>query len=281
MDNRPILFLDSGIGGLPYCRHFHHRNPAEILIYVADRANFPYGPRDRGELIAALQVLFEKLIALFNPKIAAVVCNTATVSALASLRERFPQLPFVGTVPAIKPAVLRSQKRHIGVLGTERTIEDPYIAELAARYGPDCRISGFAAPELVEFVEYRQARSSGEERRRMVAPYIRALRDRGADALVLGCTHFLFLLTEFVEAAAPDIRVYDSVEGVSRRLEALLDGGGLRVGSVPGVPGVGSVPGEPECLLVLTGDRAPDEDMLRRAEAYGLSLRRLADWGAG
>jgi glutamate racemase len=268
MDHRPVLFLDSGIGGLPYCRHFSCQNPAEALIYVADRENFPYGPRERGELTALLIPLFEKLIPRFNPKIAAVVCNTATVSALASLRDHFPGLPFVGTVPAIKPAVLESRKRLIGVLGTERTIEDPYTAELAARYGPDCSIFGLAAPDLVEFVEYRHGSSSPEERRRVVEPYIRILRNRGADALVLGCTHFLFLLDEFTEAAAPDIRVYDSVEGISRRIEALLDRGNLRAPPSP----------EPERRLVLTGDREPDEDMIRRAASCGLALRRLRDW---
>jgi glutamate racemase len=279
MDNRPVLFLDSGIGGLPYCGHFHRRNPAEALIYVADRANFPYGPRTREELLALLTLLFEKLIARFNPKLAAMVCNTATVSTLESLRSRFPALPFVGTVPAIKPAVLESRRRIVGVLGTERTIEDPYITKLAARYDPNCTVFGLAAPDLVDFVEYRCDSSDAEERRGMAAPYIGVLRDRGADALVLGCTHFLFLLPEFIEAAAPDIRVYDSVEGVSRRMEALLDREGRRAGTPggdagPSVPGP-AVPPEPENLLVLTGDG--DGDRVRRAAASrGLSLRPLA-----
>ncbi|MDR2403832.1 MAG: glutamate racemase [Spirochaetaceae bacterium] len=277
MDNKPILFLDSGIGGLPYCRHFYGQNSAEALIYVADRENFPYGPRERGELAGALIRLFEKLIPRFNPKIAAVVCNTATISALAKLRDHFSGLPFVGTVPAIKPAVLESRKRHIGVLGTGRTIEDPYTAELAARYGPDCTLFGLAAPELVEFVEYRLGRSSPEERRRMVEPYIRTLRDRGADALVLGCTHFLFLLAEFTQAAAPDIRVYDSVEGVSRRIEALLDRGNLRAALPKGGSGASLSPG-PERCLILTGNREPDEDMVRWAAFYGLILRPFAGW---
>jgi glutamate racemase len=283
---RPILFLDSGIGGLPYCRHFQRRNPGETVVYAADRANFPYGPRERDELAALLVSLVGRLDACFKPKLAALVCNTATVSALAELRERFPHLPFVGTVPAVKPAVTGSRRRHIGVLGTARTIEDPYIGELAARYDPACKVSGIAAPELVEFVEYRHARSGPEERRRAVEPYIAAFREKGADALVLGCTHFLFLLEEFKGAAAPDIRVYDSVEGVSRRIETLLDKGNLRAGPVSGTAAFGIVASAdslPEAViregncLILSGEEAPDGDMIRRARDYGLALRLLSD----
>ncbi|MDR2482698.1 MAG: glutamate racemase [Treponema sp.] len=248
-DPRPILFLDSGAGGLPYWEHFHRRNPQEWLIYTADRARFPYGKRERDELSAALCSLMETLIRRFNPKLAALVCNTAAVSALDSLRLRFPGIPWVGTVPAVKPAALESRARHIGVLGTGRTIEDPYIRELAARYGPDCRISGIAAPDLVDFVEYRFLRAGPEERRRAVEHSVEALRQKGADALVLGCTHFLYLIEEFRAAAGEGVKVYDSVEGVSRRIESFLYEGGpspLRPHTVAGYPrSGGSTPATP------------------------------------
>jgi glutamate racemase len=110
------------------------------------------------------------------------------------------------------------------VLGTERTLADPYIADLAAKYGPGCEITGIAAPELVEFVEYRAAVAEGEEKTRTVLPYLERFRAAGAGALVLGCTHFLHLLEEFRREAAPAITVYDSVEGISRRIESLLEG---------------------------------------------------------
>jgi glutamate racemase len=117
MDNRPVIFLDSGIGSLPYAAYFHTRNPWEKLICVGDRANFPYGPKSKETLIDLVLSLAGKLIALYDPKIFAVVCNTASISCLSALRETFP-LPIVGTVPAVKPAVLASKKRRIGVLGT-------------------------------------------------------------------------------------------------------------------------------------------------------------------
>jgi glutamate racemase len=263
MDRRPILFLDSGIGGLPYCQHFHRRNPDEALIYTADRANFPYGPKDREELAAALVALIAALSGSFHPKLGAVVCNTASVSALAVLRETFPDLPFVGTVPAIKPAVTGSRSRHIGVLGTERTVADPYIGELAVRYGPDCAVTTLAAPELVEWVEYRHASAAAGERQKIVEPYVDFFRKQGADALVLGCTHFLFLLHEFRLAAEPGIKIWDSMEGVSRRIEAVLDEADLRT-----APGTGSPPAN---LLIVTG---PVDDVWQdRAREFGLVFR--------
>ena len=311
-DPRPILFLDSGAGGLPYWEHFHRRNPQEWLIYTADRARFPYGKRGRDELSAALCALMETLIRRFGPKLAALVCNTASVSALDSLRQRFPRIPWVGAVPAVKPAALESRARHIGVLGTGRTIEDPYIRELAARCAPDCRVSGIAAPDLVDFVEYRCPRAGPEERRRAVEPYVEALRQKGADALVLGCTHFLYLIEEFRAAAGEGVKVYDSREGISRRIESFLHGGSAPIpppnerarraltqnmrhgvalvnasasqkcGAALAAPAGGQEgrgpPGPPgqqmrrSNLLLLTGKETPDASWVERAANLGMEL---------
>jgi glutamate racemase len=261
MDRRPVLFLDSGIGGIPYCRHFRLRNPGENIVYLADRANFPYGRRDREDLAAILHGLVEKLVFLTKPKIIVLACNTATVSAISPLRESFPGLPFVGTVPAIKPAVNGTRRGKVGVLGTERTLADPCIADLAARYGPGCEIIGIAAPELVEFVEYRCASAGEEEKTGAVLPYLERFRAAGADALVLGCTHFLHLLEEFRREAAPAITVYDSVEGISRRIESLL-GDGRNAG------------GAGEGSFLVTGG-AEDPSWRRWAGGLGFSLSAL------
>ena len=261
MDNRPVLFLDSGIGGLPYCRHFHRNNPRESLVYVADREYFPYGSRERLALIRRLEELFQKLLCRWDPKLAVLACNTATVSALAELRERFPHLPLVGTVPAVKPAVQRSKKRHIGALGTSRTVEDPYITRLAAEFGPDCAVTAIAAPDLVDFVERRFAASAAEERRAAVLPYIDRFRSAGADAIVLGCTHFLFLLDAFREAAG-DLSFHDSLEGVSRRVETLLNKGGLRSAAPPAG----------ENVLLITGDAPPEPAWQEWARSFDLAL---------
>ena len=261
---RPILFLDSGIGSLPYGIFFHSRNPGERLICAADRANFPYGPKSRETLMELLSSLTEKLISLYDPKILGIVCNTATVSALAVLRERFPDIPIVGTVPAIKPAVLASKKRCIGVLGTQRTIDDPYITELALQYGPDCAITGEAAPDLVEFVEHHWADADTEERLEAVKPWVKRILSKGADALVLACTHFLLLKDEFQSAGGSELRIFDSVEGISRRVESLLDSRGLRS------------PGEEQPLfLAVTGEGTLEGYWEKLAAHFKIALERI------
>jgi glutamate racemase len=260
--DRPILFWDSGIGGLPYYGYFHKRNLKEVVVYVADRANFPYGTKTKDELIRLLLELSSRLIACFSPKLAVMACNTASVSALPVLREAFPDLLWVGTVPAIKPAVIESASRCIGVLGTDRTIEDPYIAELASQYGADAGIIGIAAPDLVEFVEHKYADATEREKQEAVLPYIKQFRNAGVDAVVLGCTHFLLLLDMFRKAAAPDIRIYDSIKGVSYRVETLLDEHSLRAKNW----------GKTENLLVLTGSFLAESIWRQRATTFGLRL---------
>ncbi|MDR3335888.1 MAG: glutamate racemase [Treponema sp.] len=283
MDKRPVLFLDSGIGGLPYCQLFMGRNPGEQVIYVADRANFPYGSKDRAVLAEILSALIRTLDGLFRPKLGVLACNTASVSALSVLRERFPAILWVGTVPAVKPAIASSRKRSIGVLGTARTIDDPCIAELAGRYGPDCKVTGIAAPDLVSFVEHGGDSIGVEDQRWCVEPYVAEFRKAGVDAVVLGCTHFILLKAAFAslsqtEDAAGAISFFDSVDGVVNRAESLLEEKDLWAIPPWAVPPLAVPPlAVPENLLILTGDALPEEKWRQRAARAGLPLRLLKD----
>jgi glutamate racemase len=263
MDNRPVLFIDSGLGGIPYAHFFHSHNRSEKLIYVADRENFPYGPKPKEKLVELLVSLVTNLVSIHNPQILVVACNTASVSALSALRGKFPALPIIGTVPAIKSAVLSSKKRIIGVLGTQRTLEDPYIADLAAQYGPDCVILKEAAPDLVDFVEHNWLAADNAERLNAVIPWVEKFRTNGADAMVLACTHFLLLLNEFRSAAESDLLVFDSVEGVSRRIEYILDEKSLR----------SNLETDAEApLLLVTGERSNEDHWQRLADYFGFTL---------
>ncbi|MCL2806225.1 MAG: glutamate racemase [Treponema sp.] len=257
-NNRPILFIDSGIGGLPYCIDFHRKNPLEPVCYLADTQNFPYGPREKEELVSILISLTEKLIEKFNPKIIVLACNTATIAALSSLRERFAQIPFVGTVPALKPAANTSRK--IGVLGTERTIGEIRNLNLV---DASCEIIGIAAPQLVYFIEHNFDKAGANEKKEMARKYIDLFRAEGADSLVLGCTHFLFLLDEFKNEASPHIEVFDSLAGITKRIEFLLDKNNLRADAV-------SLPSH---TLLLTG--ASDSFWQDRAQKLGFKLELL------
>jgi glutamate racemase len=261
------------------------RNPDEQVIYVADRANFPYGGRDKDALREILVDLVHVLDAFFKPKAAALACNTASVSALDLLRGRFPGIFWVGTGPAVKPAVMASRKCSIGVLGTERTIDDPCIGELARRWGPDCKVTGIAAPDLVTFVEQGGDSAGLDEQRRHIEPYLDRIRAAGADAVVLGCTHFLFLREAFRAAAGEGIGIYDSVNGVITRVESLLDARTLRatariVPMLEDLPPSGLKPPlsdetDRRNLLLLTGDAPPEERWRQRAGSAGLCLSLL------
>jgi glutamate racemase len=273
MKDQPVLFMDSGIGGIPSCHCFCQRTPGENVVYLADRLHCPYGGREREEIASILISLVERVIQVANPQIAVLACNTATVSALAELRERFPSLPFVGTVPAVKPAALGSMAGRIGVLGTERTIREPYIEELMSRYG-SYKGHGIAAPELVEFIERRCHSVSPERKRELARGYLNRFRAAGVDALVLGCTHFLFLLEEFREEGAPDIAVFDSVKGVTRRVESLLTAlaGSDAAGNSP-VPN--ATVQAPQNRLLLTGTAEPEPSWSGWAARLGFSLSLL------
>jgi glutamate racemase len=266
MDGRPVLFLDSGIGGIPYCREFKRRNPQESVIYLADRLNFPYGQSNKEELTSILIALTKTLVKAVIPKIIVLACNSATVSALAPLRQNFPHIPFVGTVPAVKPAANNSRTGKVGVLGTARTIEDSYNQDLAEG---KCEIKGVAAPELVEFVERRFDNADEKEKIEIVKKYVGYFRSVDADTLVLGCTHFLYLTKEFRQEAAPFIKVFDSLDGIIKRIEYLLggNGGALRAGKKP----------RPVNRLLLTGNGPPGPSWKKRADALGFKLCLLSE----
>jgi len=279
MDNKnknTVLFLDSGIGGLPYCLDFRKNNPHEEVCYLADTANFPYGPRAKDELSSILTALTEKLLKIKNPKIIVLACNTATISAIADLRKRFPEIPFVGTVPALKPASKITNNKKIGILGTERTISEIKSLNLT---DDTCEITGISAPELVEFIEHNIDTADENTKKEIVKKYINIFREQNVDSLVLGCTHFLFLLEEFRREAAeqigcPKIDVFDSIEGITKRIEFLLDenDGLLRAEDTA----------YPVHSLLLTGDKTTLNrhallNWQTRAQVYGFKLNLLSE----
>jgi glutamate racemase len=272
MKNNPIIFIDSGIGGIPYCRDFLKRNPQETVFYLADRENFPYGPRSKEELIFLLAAHIEKLKPI-NPKIFVLACNTASVAALSYLRQNFPQFVFVGTVPAVKPAANACRSGRIGVLGSSRTIEDIRSMNIEGENESSCKnrceISGIAAPELVDFVERRFEKASGGEKTEIVKKYISLFRAENVDTLVLGCTHFLYLLEEFRREASPFIKVFDSLDGITKRIEYLLDENNGTLRAEKGI--------RPEYCLLLTGTQPADILWQERAAMLGFKLRLLKD----
>src|SRR5438128_7942955 len=155
----PILFFDSGVGGLSVLEPTRKLMPTAPIVYAADNAGFPYGKRTEAEIASRVPALLGRLVERYRPRLAVIACNTASTIALDHVRSAL-ELPVVGTVPAIKPAAEASKTRVIGVLGTEATVRQPYVDDLAARFAADCTIIRHGSPELVELAE---AKLGGEE----------------------------------------------------------------------------------------------------------------------
>ena len=218
---KKYVFLDSGIGGLPYFRYFHQQAPHASAAYIADVEHFPYGEKTREEVIQYALGVTEKIINRLDPAMVIVVCNTMSTAALDALRNHF-SVPFVGTVPAVKVAAEVSVNKRIGIIATARTINDPYLDKLITSFAADCTIEKRSDAELIAHIENGLITASDEEKRKAVAPAIRQFKDAGVDTLVLACTHFLHLANTFAECAAPEIKVVDSLPGVvSHALDVL------------------------------------------------------------
>src|SRR3982750_1213628 len=155
----PLLFFDSGVGGLSVLGPTLKLLPTAPIVYCADSAGFPYGKKSDAELASRIPALLGRLVERFHPRLAVIACNTASTIALEHVRSAL-DLPVVGTVPAIKPAAEMSKTRVIGVLGTEATVRQPYVDDLAAEFAADCTIIRHGSPELVAPAE---AKLAGEE----------------------------------------------------------------------------------------------------------------------
>lgn len=219
----PIVFFDSGVGGLPYLEAARQVLPGERFAYYADRAGFPYGGKAKEEVIRLALKATSAIVRHLEPKALVIACNTATELAIQIIRNGHPGLPIVGTVPAIKPAATLSKVRRVAVVATERAVNDPYLLDLAARWAADCHVQRIGDAKLVDFVETRLIGSTQAERLDAVRPSIAKALDAGSDIIVLGCTHFTHLAREFAMVAGPDVKILDSRAGVRDQLLWLLD----------------------------------------------------------
>ncbi|MFQ3619738.1 MAG: glutamate racemase [Spirochaetales bacterium] len=219
----PIAFFDSGVGGLPYLRWAQNHIPNENYVYLLDRANFPYGTKVKEDVLKIILEGIGKLIQAINPKIIVIACNTASVVALETLRNTYPQIPFVGVVPAVKPAAERTHGKKIGVMATNRTLQDTYLDQLIKRFASQCEVVRVAGPGIVEFVETKLFQATSQEKYSILEEAIRVLKERQVDEVVLGCTHFLYLEEELREKLGESIELIDSRDGVGRQLKRVLE----------------------------------------------------------
>jgi len=219
----PIGVFDSGVGGLSVLREIRRELPAEDLIYVADSGYAPYGDRPedyvRGRALAIMEFLRAQ-----DVKAVVVACNTATGIAVDALRARYTQ-PIIAIEPAVKPAVAQTRSRVVGVLATTQTLAGQKFAKLVSTHAGDVEVLTQPCPGLVEQVE-RGALTSASTRS-LVEQYLRPLLDKGADAIVLGCTHYPFVSDLIREVAGPSVSIIDSAGPVAREVRRRLQVNGL------------------------------------------------------
>ncbi|HEY0664637.1 MAG TPA: glutamate racemase [Gallionella sp.] len=211
---RVIGVFDSGVGGLSVLHHIRRALPHDQLIYVADSGHVPYGDKSANYIEQRSHAIARFLIAQGAEAIV-IACNTATAAAVTSLRAEFG-IPIVGMEPAVKPAVAATRSGVVGALATVGTLESSRFAALLERYAGDVTIVTQGCPGLVEQVE--RGDLTGDLSRELVARYTAPLLARGADTLVLGCTHYPFLAPLIREVAGPDVVLVDTGEAVARQL---------------------------------------------------------------
>jgi glutamate racemase len=227
MDDAPILFFDSGVGGLSVVAPTRALLPRAPIVYAADSAGFPYGIKGEAEIAARVPALLGRLVERYRPRLVVIACNTASTIALPVVRAAL-DVPVVGTVPAIKPAAALSRSRVIGVLGTDATVRQAYVDDLAARFAGDCVVLRHGSAELVRLAEAKLAGAAADPARyRAVLGGLFGQPDGARiDVIVNACTHFPLVEAELAAAAPAGVRFVDGGPGIARRIAFLTDGQG-------------------------------------------------------
>jgi len=222
MAQETILVFDSGLGGLTVYREIAAARPGANFIYAADDAAFPYGAMDERKLVSRVVELIGELIAAHAPDLVVIACNTASTIALPELRKQF-SLPFVGTVPAIKPACAGSVTRRVSVLGTEATVTREYTRALIRDYAGDCQVTLVGSKTLAAYAEAELTGTpaTDAEINAEIAP---CFRDDGArtDTVVLACTHYPLIVDRLRRLAPWPVNFIDPAPAIARRVVDLL-----------------------------------------------------------
>ncbi len=213
-----VGFFDSGIGGMSVAREFLKLRPNADVFYIADWDFCPYGDKDHEIVLERAHTLTRKLLEK-GCKLIVVACNTATAVAIDSLRATY-DVPFVGMEPAVKPAALHSKSRVIGIIATANTLQGRLFRETSARFAANAKIIPAVGEGFVELVE--NGEQNTDRARAVVSKVVEPLAAKGADHIVLGCTHYSFLKELISEIAGPSVTIVDPAIPVARRAASLI-----------------------------------------------------------
>ncbi|ACM26759.1 glutamate racemase [Agrobacterium sp. SHOUNA12C] len=221
---KPVLMFDSGIGGLTVLREARVLMPERGFIYVADDAGFPYGDWEEQALRERIVGLFAKLLADYDPEICIIACNTAFTLVGADLRAAFPQMTFVGTVPAIKPAAERTRSGLVSVLATPGTVKRAYTRDLIQSFATQCHVRLVGSENLARIAEayIRGGTVSDDAVLAEVGQCFVEMDGRKTDIVVLACTHYPFMANIFRRLAPWPVDWLDPAEAIARRARSLV-----------------------------------------------------------
>ena len=217
-DNRPIGIFDSGIGGLSVWREIARQLPHENTLYFADQIHIPYGPRSLDQIRAFSEAITRYLIG-HDAKLIVVACNTASAAALKYLRAAFPDIPFVGMEPAVKPAAEQTRTGVVGVLATPATFQGELFASVVERFANGVKLINQICPGLVEQVEAGKLNTSDTVA--MLDRFLAPIRAGGADTIVLACTHYPFVI-DAIRSLSPNVNVIDPAPAIARQVNRVL-----------------------------------------------------------
>src|SRR5688572_14204349 len=223
--NLPIGVFDSGVGGISVLRAIREQMPEEPAIYFGDQGHVPYGSRSM-EQIQHLSEAITRFLLAQGAKIIVVACNTASAAALKYLREKFPDIPFVGMEPAVKPAAEHTQTGKVGVLATPATFQGALYASVVERFANGVELLQNTCPGLVQEIE--RGNLSGEETRRILEDALLPMLEKNIDTVVLGCTHYPFVIPLIQQIVGANVRVIDPAPAIARQTERLLNAKGLQ-----------------------------------------------------
>lgn len=215
----PIGMFDSGLGGTSIFQEVHALLPFENIIYLADSKNAPYGPKGR-EKIKELSVRNTEFLLKNDCKIIIVACNTATTNAIAHLRENF-DVPFIGIEPAIKPAALNTKTNCVGILATKGTLSSELFHHTSTLFANDIDVIETEGSGLVELIE--DGKLESQELRDLLETYIKPMVDQNIDHLVLGCTHYPYLIPILKELLPEGVKIIDSGQAVAKQTQKILE----------------------------------------------------------
>ncbi len=223
VSDQAIGIFDSGVGGTSIWKEIHALMPSESTIYLADSKNAPYGPKGK-ERILELSIKNTEWLLNRNCKIIVVACNTATTNAIDVLRSNY-DVPFIGIEPAIKPAALNTKSNAIGILATKGTLSSSLFNQTSSRFASNVRVIEQDGDGIVELIEMGKLNS--EEMRTLLSGYLQPMIQEKIDYLVLGCTHYPYLIPTLLDLLPGNIRIIDSGMAVARQTQLILDRNGL------------------------------------------------------